>query len=495
MMVSKLIAQHNNPAETMPARRQSPAPISILAGGSAGENLTLGFIIQMCIAGRAGRLQCNLIVNYNQAEIDRTYELLKSYRGAHRLLTILPSHVHEGEGWGGDPTAWKDSEGLILLDQQEMAQQAKEHSGKIGSQPGIIPMFASLGGGHAEVALKAFEAVHQTYPESTVLPIIIIPNNPTQYGFIREYTYEKYDQTLAGRWALIVDNAAMSQDTLNDLVTLGLTSLDTCGSSILTPGSLRQAVLSLRHFITHSQPGGSTADGREQEEQRTGFLRMAVVRTPLRSKKAWRLGFPLRQLKLVQTRGNQVDFAVRSAIKEALENPAALLDTNPLPTPGVPQVVAVTLPVKRHELSKIVRSVKAILGKEEWYHPHAVSTNLLFGSVNFTDPVALTVDEPEQDIGLVTRVLRGCFSLATAIPRLGHRLVFGKNHQQKELYVTVTRLFPELGPMHRLEAILHPTARVTDGVSQTGYGFGTRQHVLTTQPQQNSHPDKDPVLR
>jgi hypothetical protein len=494
-MASQLPAQQNNPAETMPARRQSPAPIGILAGGSAGENLALGFIIQMCIAGRAGRLQCNLIVNYNQAEIDRTFALLKSYKGARRLLTVLPAHVHEGEGWGGDPAAWKDSEGLILLDQQEMAQQAKEHSYKIGSQPGIIPMFGSLGGGHAEVLLKAFQALHQTYPETTVLPVILIPNNPTQYGFIREYTYEKYDETLAGLWALIVDNDALPQDAINDRVTLGLTSLDMCGSSIVTPGSLRQAVLSLRHFITHSQPGGITADGSRQEEQRTGFLRMAVVRTPLRSKKALRWGFPLRQLKLVQTRGNQVDFAVRSAIKEALEDPAALLDTNPLPTPGVPQVVAVTLPVKRHELSKIVRSVKAILGKEEWYQPHAASTNLLFGSVNFTDPVALTVDEPEQDIGLVTRVLRGCFSLATAIPRLGHRLVFGNNHQQKELYVTVTRLFPELGPMHRLQAILHPATPVTDGVSQTGYGFGTRQHELTIQPQQNSHPVTEPVQR
>jgi hypothetical protein len=493
-MASQVPAQQNKPAETMPARRQTPAPIGVLAGGSAGENLALGFIIQMCIAGRAGRLQFNLIVNYNQAEIDRTFELLKSYRGAHRLLTILPGHVHEGEGWGGDPTAWKASEGLILLDQQEMAQQVQEHSAKIGSQPGIIPIFASLGGGHAEVVLKAFEAVRQSYPEADFLPVIILPNNPTQYGFIREYTYEKYDQTLAGLWALVIDNAAKPQDTLNDLVTLGVTSLDTCGSSILTPGSLRQAVLSLRHFITHSQSGGSTADGTQQEEQRTGFLRMAVVRTPLRSKKAWRWGVPLRQLKLVQTRGNQVDYAVRSAIKEALENPSALLDTNPLPKAGVPQVLAVTLPVNRHQLSKIVRSVKAILGKEAWYQAHAPTTNLLFGSVNFTDPVALTVDEPEQDIGWVSRLLRRCFSLTTAIPRLGHRLVFGTNHQQ-QLYVTVTRLFPELGPMHRLEAILNPTARATDGISQKGYGFGMGQDIVPAPVQENSKEATVPAQR
>jgi hypothetical protein len=493
-MASQVPAQQNNPAETMPARRQTPAPVGLLAGGSAGENLVLGFISQMCIAGRAGRLQFNLIVNYNQAEIDRTFDLLKSYRGAHRLLTILPGHVHEGEGWGGDPTAWKASEGLILLDQQEMAQQAQEHSYKIGSQPGIIPMFASLGGGHAEVVLKAFDALHQTYPESTILPIIILPNNPTQYGFIREYTYEKYDQTLAGLWALVIDNAAKPQDTLNDLVTVGVTSLDTCGSSVLTPGSLRQAVLSLRHFITHSQSGDTPADGSRQEEQRTGFLRMAVVRTPLRSKKALRWGFPLWQLKLVQTRGNQVDYAVRSAIKEALENPSALLDTNPLPAVGVPQVLAVTLPVNRHQLSKIVRPVKAILSREEWYQAHAPTTNLLFGSVNFTDPVALTVDEPEKDIGWVTRMLRRCVSFTTAIPRIGHRLVFGTNHQQ-QLYVTVTRLFPELGPIHRLEAILNPTARATDGISQKGYGFGMRQDNVSAPVQENSKEATAPAQR
>jgi hypothetical protein len=488
-MASHLTAQQNKPAATMPARRQSPAPIGLLAGGSAGENLTLGFISQMCIAGRAGRLQFNLIVNYNQAEIDRTFELLKSYRGAYRLLTILPSHVHEGEGWGGDPTAWKGSQGLILLDQQEMAQQAKEHSANIGSQPGIIPLFASLGGGHAEVILKGFEALRQSYPETDFLPVIIIPNNPTQNGFIREYTYEKYDQILAGCWALVIDNEALPQDDLNDRVTLGLTALDTCGSSLLTPGSLRQGVLSLHHAITHMRPVGGASDVTRQGDPPTGFFRLAVVRMPLRSQKAWCWGFPLRQLKLVQTRGNQVDYAVRSAIKEALESPSALLDTNPLPPVGVPQVLAVTLPVKRHELSKIVRSVKAILGKEAWYQAHAPATNLLFGSVNFTDPVALNVDEPEQDIGWFTRLLRVCISLSTTVPRLGHQLVFGKNHRQQELYVTVTRLFPELGPIHRLEAILNPAARGTAGVSQIGYGFGRRQHSLTTTPQQNNQQD------
>lgn len=492
-MANHIPTQQNNPAETMPARRQAPAPIGLLAGGSAGENLAVGFISQMCIAGRAGRLQFNLIVNYNQAEIERTFALLKSYRGARRLLTILPSHVHVGEGWGGDPTAWKESGGLILLDQQETAQKAKEHSYAIGSQPGIIPMFASLGGGHAEVVLKAFAAVHIAYPEANVLPIIIIPNNPTQYGYIREYTYEKYDQLLAGLWAVIIDNAAMPQDELNDRVTVGLTSLDTCGSSVLTPGSLRQAVLSLRHFITHSQPAARAADGSREAEQRTGFLRMAVVRTPLRSKKALRWGFPLRQLKLVQTRGNQLDYTVRSAIKEALENPAALLDTNPLPKPGVPQVVAVTLPVKRHELSKIVRSVKAILGQEEWYHPHAASTNLLFGSVNFTEPIAVSVDEPEQDIGWGTRVFRGCISLATAIPRFLHQLVFGKNHRQKQLYVTVTRLFPELGAMQRLQHILSPVAPVTTGAGDAGHGFGTRRHQAAAPVAENSQKAHEPV--
>jgi hypothetical protein len=480
-MASQLTAQQNKPAATMPARRQTPAPIGILAGGSAGENITLNFIRQMSIAGRARRLQCNLIVNYNQAEIDRTFEMLKTYRGAGRLLSILPSHVHEGEGWGGDPTAWKDSEGLILLDQQEMAQKANDHSHRIGSQPGIIPVFASLGGGHAEVVLKAFQAVQQTYPESDFLPVILIPNNPTQYGFIREYTYAKYDETLSGLWALVIDNDALPQDAINDRVTLGLTSLDTCGSSILTPGSLRQAVLSLRNAIKHNHPVGSAEDDNRQPEDITGFFRMAVVRTPLRSRKAWHWGFPLRQRKLVQTRGNQVDFAVRSAIKEALESDSGLLDTNPLPEAGVPQVLAVTLPVKRHELRTIVRSVMAILRREAWYQAHAPTTNLLFGSVNFDDPVVLDIDQPGESPGWFTRILRACFCGITLVPRFLHRLVCGKNHQQ-QLYVTVTRLFPELGPMQRLQAILHPGGLGTNGAVETGHGFGTRQHVLTTQP-------------
>jgi hypothetical protein len=318
-MASHLTAQQNKPVATMPARRQPPVPIGLLAGGSAGENLALGFIRQLAIADRAGRLQFSEFVNYNQAEIDRIHELLNPYRGAGRLLTLLPRHVHEGERWGGNPTAWKAAEGLILLDQQELAQSAQEHSHKIGSRPGIIPVFASLGGGHTEVVLKAFEALHASYPESDFLPVIIIPDNPTMYGFIREYIYARYDQILAGRWALVIDNAALPQDEINDLVTIGLTSLDVCGASILTPGSLRQAVLSLRNAIKHNHPVGSAEEATSEALTLTGFSRMGVIRAPLRSQKAWHWGVPLRQLKVLQTRGNQVDYAIRSVIKEALE--------------------------------------------------------------------------------------------------------------------------------------------------------------------------------
>jgi hypothetical protein len=202
---------------------------------------------------------------------------------------------------------------------------------------------------------------------------------------------------------------------------------------------------------------------------------------------------PLRQLKLVRTRGNQVDYAVRLAIKECLETASGLLDTNPLPAAGIPQIVAVTLPVKPVELSAISRLVKAILSKEDWWQAHAPGTSLLFGSVNFTDPAALTVDTPERSVGWVARFFRRCIFLTTAPPRSLHRIVFGQSHRQKELYVTVTRLFPELGQLHRLEAILHPTARATDGISQQGYGFGMRQAIVPAPVQENNKEASAPV--
>jgi hypothetical protein len=193
---------------------------------------------------------------------------------------------------------------------------------------------------------------------------------------------------------------------------------------------LRQAVLSLRNAMKHNHPTNRAEDTTSEPVTPTGFFRMGVICAPLRSQKAWRWGIPLRQRKVVQTRGNQVDYAVRSVIKEALETTRGLLDTNPLPEAGREQIIAVTLPVTPDQLSKIVRSVKAILSREAWWQAHAPTTQLLFGSVNFTDPEVLHADEPQQSFGWFTRFLRVCFRLVTLVPRLLHRLVFGKNHHQ-----------------------------------------------------------------
>jgi hypothetical protein len=79
------------------------------------------------------------------------------------------------------------------------------------------------------------------------------------------------------------------------------------------------------------------------------------------------------------------------------------------------------------------------------------------------------------------------------LPLLLHLVVFGRNHQQQELCVTVTRLFPEMGALNRLRSLLHPAGFMTNGREATGCGFGTNQHQITIPPEQNSHADSDPV--
>ncbi len=83
--------------------------------------------------------------------------------------------------------------------------------------------------------------------------------------------------------------------------------------------------------------------------------------------------------------------------------------------------------------------------------------------------------------------------LLTTLPRLLHQVVFGRDHRQKELSVTVTRLFPELGVLKRLQSILHPAGFMTNGQEATGCGFGTNQHQVTTPPEHNSHAETEPV--
>lgn len=240
----------------------------------------------------------------------------------------------------------------------------------------------------------------------------------------------------------------------------------------------------MRNEITHRYPTTGT-----------GFLRLAVIRQPLRSTKGLRFGFPLWQRKLVRNSTTDLEYAICSAMKTCLETPAGLLDTNPLPDTGSPQVVAVTIPTKPDALSDIVQLVRAILNGEEWWQAHKDSTSVLWGAVNFPDPVVLDITKPEKSQQWVARVCRGVVFLLTGIPRLLHRLVFGSTHRQKELYVTVTRLFPELGAMQRLLHILKPGAHLINGTGKTGHGFGMRQHQSVTPTQQNSHGEQEPVQR
>jgi hypothetical protein len=81
-------------------------------------------------------------VNYNEAENGRISTLLNPARRIGRLLAILPRHIHTGsEGFGGDPTAWKEDEGLITLDLEQMATRFRAHAHRIGSHPGVFLEF------------------------------------------------------------------------------------------------------------------------------------------------------------------------------------------------------------------------------------------------------------------------------------------------------------------------------------------------------------------
>jgi hypothetical protein len=474
---------HNRLPDTIQARSHLPVPIEYTATGSGGINLALTFLLYMIAAGRGRRLQPPILVNYNLAEQNRIWAYL-SLRGRW-VAAILPRHIHRNpEGFGGNPTAWKDDEGLIRLDLEGMADRAAEHSRRISSRPGIIVEIQVAAGGHAELGLALHQALtaDSVFPDSLYLPVCLLPDDPTQYGWLRSYTWQRYERSLSGLWGLWIDNAAKAHAVINDLLAIGLTALDTCSASSLTSGSLRQAVASVLHAVTHQYP-----------EARNGFLRLAVLRLPLRSQKGRRCGIPLRQRKLIRNNTNDLEDDIKSGIKTCLETPPGLLDTNPLPVAGIPQVVCVSIPVRQDQLAAIVRSVTAMLDREEWWQQHKATTNLLWGAINYPDPITVDITRPVRATGWLTRTARAVLWLVTLVPQLLHLLVFGRNHRQRELYTTVTRLFPELGAAVRLQHILHTDGVVPAGDGKAGWGFGSFEHLVTEPAAQNGHEDTAPV--
>jgi hypothetical protein len=252
-MAIPLPTTRNQLPDSISASAQVPVPIGYTASGSGGINLALTFRLYMIAAGRGRRLQPPLLVNYNEAEKGRIRAFLTN-RGRW-LFAILPRHIHHNpEGFGGNPTSWKDDEGLIRLDLEGMADRASAHSRRIGSQPGVFIEFLVAGGGHGEIGLILHQALAtaHSFPATFSLPVCLIPDDVTQLAWLRVYTWHRYESCLAGLWGLLIDNAAKPQAVINDLLAIGLTDLDTCSSSDLTAGSLRQAVASLLHAMAFS---------------------------------------------------------------------------------------------------------------------------------------------------------------------------------------------------------------------------------------------------
>src|SRR5918992_3794866 len=107
-MATTVSTHHSTLPDTTPARSPVPVPISPVATGSGGINLLLTYQLYMWSAGREDRLQPPMLVNYNDAEQSRIRQL-ESPSGR---AAILPRHTHTNpEGFGGDPTAWKQDQG------------------------------------------------------------------------------------------------------------------------------------------------------------------------------------------------------------------------------------------------------------------------------------------------------------------------------------------------------------------------------------------------
>jgi hypothetical protein len=134
-MAIPLPTTRNTLPDTIQARAHLPVPIGYVASGSGGVNLALTFRLYMIAAGRGQRLQPPLFVNYNTAEHGRIAGFLSTRM--RRVVAILPRHIHRNpEGFGGNPTAWKDDEGLITLDLEQMAARSAAHAQRLAPSPG-----------------------------------------------------------------------------------------------------------------------------------------------------------------------------------------------------------------------------------------------------------------------------------------------------------------------------------------------------------------------
>ena len=354
-----------------------PPSLVVVGMGTAGVRRAMLFAERMSELSAAGRIQTSIYYDCNEVTVANVQKTLQKSFGVARngagTQVLLPNYVPVPNGFMRDPTRFRDFRGPLERDMENIISQVMIHSERCGRVPETIIEFMGFAG-HSVLGGILHEKMQSAFPNSTVLPVMMLPKDHLAEEWTKRYIWEQYENLLSGSNCLITTQSDINAREDDARLATGLAGFEVAEFSDEDDPSVSQLGVTLRRLMPASG----------------GWLGMASVKRkmPVTKKFEW-LHFPpwWRQYAAVGP-NDDLSSLLGNAIWSTLE-PAAQLAEGINQPPNTPQEIVVSLPLHGDELEPVAAQVAEALDSRNIFD-RFTNLDIAFNTARFTDGI-----EPE----------------------------------------------------------------------------------------------------
>ncbi|CAI7998220.1 hypothetical protein GBAR_LOCUS2371 [Geodia barretti] len=380
----------------------APSTLVVVGMGTAGVRRSMLFAQRMSELSAAGRIQTVVGYDCNEVTIANVQKTLQKSFGAARTgagtQVLFPNYVPMPNGFMRDPKRFRDFLGPLERDMDNIISQVMMHSERCGRVPETIIEFMGFSG-HAVLGGILHQKLRNAFPNSAILPVMMLPKDHVSEEWTKRYIWEQYEELLSGSNCLVTTQSDVNAREDDVRLATGLAGFEVAEFGEENDPSVSQLGVTLRRL--------TPASG--------GWLGMAAVKRkmPITKKFEW-LNFPpwWRQYAAVGP-DDDLSSLLGNAIWSTLD-PAAQLAEGINQPPHAPQEIVVSLPLHGDELEPVAAQAAEALDHSNIFD-RFTNLDIAFNTARFTDGI-----EPEPYMH-VTRIypVNGELQTVTAILRGG----------------------------------------------------------------------------
>ena len=411
------------------AANSIPPTLVVVGVGTAGVRRAMLFSERMSELSAASRIQSSVYYDCNEVTVANVQKTIQKSFGTARpgvgTQVVFPNYVPVPNGFMRDPTRFRDFRGPLERDMDNIINQVMLHSERCTRVPETIIEFMGFSG-HAVLGGILHQKMQNAFPNSTILPVMMLPKDHVSEEWTRRYIWEQYESLLSGSNCLVTTQSDVNALEDDARLATGLAGFEVAEFGDEDDPAISQLGVTLRRLMPVSG----------------GWLGMAAVKRkmPITRKFGW-FNFPpwWRQYAAVGPDGDLASL-LGNAIWSTLDPSAQLAEGINQP-PNAPQEIVVSLPLHGDELEPVATQAAEALDRSNIFDQFT-NLDIAFNTARFSDGI-----EPEP-------------------------------------YMHVTRIYPVNGQLQTVTEILQGDAATPPHSAATTIetGFGSYFHMRDRTP-------------